>query len=167
MSELEVTTAAPVVNIKKRTRPTNQNRRIKSRDEGSDESGEESTEIMKPKIRTLPINTPTIQSTKGNNKEDNNLSMNTTTTTTTVYSSTREIVPKKYAGDATHTTEIDTATDRDARAILERNIKLNAEGVLDGEVEKIYRGQAGYKNYLPKDMAQVGTNKYTGYVLRY
>ena len=33
-------------------------------------------------------------------------------TGTTVYESAREIVAFKYAGDATHTTEIDTATDR-------------------------------------------------------
>jgi hypothetical protein len=52
---------------------------------------------------------------------------------------------------------------RDARAILERNIKLNSEGVLDGD-EKIYRGQAGYKNFITKDMSQVGSNKYTGSV---
>jgi hypothetical protein len=50
---------------------------------------------------------------------------------------------------------------RDARAILERNIKLNAEGVLDGQ-EKIYRGQGGYKNYITKDIASLGSNKYTG-----
>jgi hypothetical protein len=50
---------------------------------------------------------------------------------------------------------------RDARAILERNIKLNSEGVVDGE--KVYRGQAGYKNFISKNMAQVGSNKYTGY----
>jgi hypothetical protein len=50
---------------------------------------------------------------------------------------------------------------RDARAILERNIKLNSDGALNGE-EKIYRGQSGYKNYIAKDMAQVGSNKYTG-----
>ena len=30
----------------------------------------------------------------------------------TFYESTRSVVPAKYAGDATHTSEIDTATDR-------------------------------------------------------
>ena len=33
-------------------------------------------------------------------------------TGSTVYESSREIVAHKYAGDATHTSEIDTATDR-------------------------------------------------------
>lgn len=93
---------------------------------------------------------------------------------TTIYESTREVVAHKYAGDATHTSEIDTETDRfillvflfshhrfrDARAILERNIKLNSDGSLDGE--KVYRGLAGYKNFISKDISQVGSNKYTG-----
>jgi PDZ domain-containing secreted protein len=31
---------------------------------------------------------------------------------TTVFESSRELVPQSYAGDATHTTEVDTAHDR-------------------------------------------------------
>ena len=118
-----------------------------------------------------------------------------TGTTGTLYESARTIMPTKYAGDATHTSEIDTATDRysnqtsmcdrpdcldfffllriryigltdddllffrDARAILERNIKLNEEGTVD---DKLYRGQSGYKNFIKKDASQVGANKHTG-----
>jgi hypothetical protein len=48
---------------------------------------------------------------------------------------------------------------RDARAILERNIKLNEEGTVD---DKLYRGQSGYKNFIKKDASQVGANKHTG-----
>ena len=33
-------------------------------------------------------------------------------TVTTVFESSRELVPQSYAGDATHTIEIDTAHDR-------------------------------------------------------
>lgn len=80
---------------------------------------------------------------------------------TVVYESSRDVVPQSYAGDATYTSEIDTSTDRDARAILERNIKLNAEGVVDSE-QNIYRGQAGYKNFVKKDMENVSANKMTG-----
>ena len=80
---------------------------------------------------------------------------------TQVYLSSREIVPHTYAGDATHTSEIDTAIEKDARTILERNILLNANGVLDNE-PNVYRGQAGYKNFITKDLAQVGSNKHTG-----
>ena len=50
---------------------------------------------------------------------------------------------------------------RDARAILERNLKLNEEGVVDKE-PNVYHGQGGYKNYIKKDAAQIGANKYTG-----
>lgn len=78
-----------------------------------------------------------------------------------VYESTREIVPQSYAGDATHSTEIDTSADRDTRAILERNIKLSqasdgANGV------KLYQGQHAYKSLIPKTLDQVSSNKVSG-----
>ncbi|ETV92585.1 hypothetical protein, variant 1 [Aphanomyces invadans] len=74
--------------------------------------------------------------------------------------STRQAVRQSYAGDATYESQIDTEQDRDARAILEKNIKLNADGnELSG---KIYQGQAGYKNYATKKEASIGMNKYTG-----
>ncbi len=38
------------------------------------------------------------------------------------------VVTKQYSGNATHTSDIDTATDRDRRAILERNAALLATG---------------------------------------
>ncbi|CAK4074923.1 unnamed protein product [Aphanomyces euteiches] len=74
--------------------------------------------------------------------------------------STRQAVRQTYAGDATYELQIDTEKDRDARALLEKSIKLNAEGNdLSG---KIYQGQAGYKSYVTKKESQVGMNKYTG-----
>lgn len=42
-----------------------------------------------------------------------------------VFESSRSVVPVKNAGDATHYSEVDTAADRDARAMLEKNIRLN------------------------------------------
>lgn len=83
-----------------------------------------------------------------------------------VYESTREIVPQSYAGNATHTTEIDTAADRDARAILERNIKLshNNDGMND---VKLYQGQHAYKSLIPKTLDQVSSNKVSGLALYY
>ncbi|RHY34361.1 hypothetical protein DYB32_001005, partial [Aphanomyces invadans] len=55
---------------------------------------------------------------------------------------------------------MDARFQADARAILEKNIKLNADGnELSG---KIYQGQAGYKNYATKKEASIGMNKYTG-----
>lgn len=82
-------------------------------------------------------------------------------TVTTVYSSSGHSRPHVYAGDATHTTEIDTSTDKDARTVLERNIKLQESGVLDQE-PNVYRGQAAYRSFVHKDPAQVGNNKMTG-----
>jgi hypothetical protein len=83
---------------------------------------------------------------------------------TTVFESTKEILPQQYAGDATHTSEIDTATDRDARALLERSIELNESGALDNK--NVYLGQHAYKSYAKKDMSAVGANKFTGYALQ-
>ncbi|KAJ0403861.1 hypothetical protein P43SY_004834 [Pythium insidiosum] len=76
--------------------------------------------------------------------------------------SERQLVPQKYAGDATYESQIDTEKDRDARAILERNLKVNEDGTADAESGKVYRGQAAYKNYIKKNEAQIGMNKYTG-----
>lgn len=67
---------------------------------------------------------------------------------TAVFESTREGVAHKYGGDATHYSEIDTAIDRDARAVAEKNLKLAAENG-DG----FYRGLGAYKSYSGKDNA--------------
>ena len=77
-----------------------------------------------------------------------------------VYESTREIVPQQYAGNATSYTEIDTSADRDARAILERNIKLSSSEN-DGDT-KVYQGQNAYKSLIPKTLDQVSSNKVSG-----
>lgn len=47
---------------------------------------------------------------------------------------------------------------------MERNIKANVDGSAELDSGKVYRGQAGYKNYVSKNEAQIGMNKYTGYV---
>ncbi|OQR93101.1 hypothetical protein THRCLA_08555 [Thraustotheca clavata] len=74
--------------------------------------------------------------------------------------STRQAVRQTYAGDATYELQIDTEKDRDARALLEKNIKMNTE---DNEASgTFYQGKAGYKNYVTKKESQVGMNKYTG-----
>lgn len=73
-------------------------------------------------------------------------------------------MPQAYAGDATYETQIDTEKDRDARAIMERNIQRNEDGSAEQESGRVYKGQAGYKNYITKKESQVGMNKYTGCV---
>ena len=50
----------------------------------------------------------TAGSSKKNREGDSGLGA----TVTTVFESSRELVPQSYAGDATHTIEIDTAHDR-------------------------------------------------------
>jgi RING finger protein 113A len=79
-----------------------------------------------------------------------------------LFKSTREAVPVKMGGDATSHNEAETATDRDARAILERAIALQADGAGEVDGVKVYRGQAGYKQHIAKSESQVGGNKHTG-----
>mmetsp|Transcript_41606 Transcript_41606/g.68233 ORF Transcript_41606/g.68233 Transcript_41606/m.68233 type:complete len:233 (-) Transcript_41606:2-700(-) len=134
---------------KKKNLKNGKNMRRKRPKSDSDQSGDD-TKVAKVQITQKRIN---AFSTTSGSKEGMQQAG--------VYESTREVVPTKYAGDATYTTEIDTATDRDARAIAERNLKLNAEGATNDET-KIYRGQAGYKNYIEKKESQIGGNKYTG-----
>ncbi|CCI50606.1 hypothetical protein ABG067_005969 [Albugo candida] len=76
--------------------------------------------------------------------------------------SERQVVPHVYAGDATYETQIDTEKDRDARAVMEKNISLNKAGSIDDTSGKLYKGQAAYKNYIAKSESQIGMNKYTG-----
>lgn len=42
-----------------------------------------------------------------------------------LFESSRTAVPVSNSGGATHYTEIDTQADRDTRAILEKNVRLN------------------------------------------
>uniref|UniRef100_A0A7S2SXW6 C3H1-type domain-containing protein n=1 Tax=Rhizochromulina marina TaxID=1034831 RepID=A0A7S2SXW6_9STRA len=66
-----------------------------------------------------------------------------------------------YGGSATAESEIDTARDRDARALLEKSIRLQGDSEsVDGK--KVYRGQAGYKQFIEKKESQIGGNKHTG-----
>ena len=138
----------------KRRLPSNTvTKSIRPRLENEDDAKDEVTNIVKPDLR-LPTKkmVSTNRSSNIGRKEEE---------ITQIYHSNREIVPQKYAGDATATLEIDTEVEKDARSILERNIMLNETGVLDEE-PNVYRGQAAYKNYVKKDMAQVGSNKFTG-----
>jgi len=78
------------------------------------------------------------------------------------YASTREAAAHKYGGGATATSEMNTDTKNDARALLEKNILLNAgkDGTEVGD--GIYRGMAAQKSFVRKDIAQAGGNKQTG-----
>ena len=63
--------------------------------------------------------------------------------------------------DATRTFEAQTSTDRDARAVLERNQALNEGGGTNDETG-IYRGAAAYKNYIGRTDDEIRKSKYTG-----
>ncbi|CAM9424612.1 unnamed protein product, partial [Laminaria digitata] len=78
-----------------------------------------------------------------------------------LFESSRTAVPVNNAGGATHYTQIDTEADRDTRAILEKNVRLNEAGATTDQ-DGLYHGQAGYKNHIKKDEAQIGGNKHTG-----
>ena len=91
------------VQFKKRTKSIPSNLRPKS-ETNNVEDEEETLLTKKTKVTTNVLN------------EDSNAAVSSSVAVT--FESNREIMPQAYAGDATYTTEIDTATDRDARAIL-------------------------------------------------
>ena len=141
------------IQFKRRLPSSTAAKSIRPRLENEDDAKDEETSIVKPDLRLPAKKMVSTNRTSETSRAEEQV--------TQVYHSNREIVPQKYAGDATATLEIDTEVGRDARSILERNILLNETGVLDDE-PNIYRGQAAYKNYVKKDMSQVGSNKFTG-----
>ena len=83
----------------------------------------------------------------------------------------------EYSGGATATLEVDTAFDRDARAIAEKKIKIAGSlntstssgsgkevglGLGLGGEEKVYRGQAGYSSFVRRTNDDISKNKVTG-----
>jgi hypothetical protein len=139
--------------FKKRPR-VGQNLRIQKENTDSDDDDNNSSLLDKK------------QHKRDNRTEDSVDSHNISSYVTTVFESSREIVPQFYAGGATDTLEIDTSTDRDNRAILERNIKLNLGKSVGDDVTKFYQGRSAYKSLVEKKMDQVGANKITGFVMK-
>ena len=117
----------------------------------SDSEGEEDLALTRQALGTTTSSKSIL--TSSDNRNEGGLSVQ--------FASTRDSMPHKYGGDATATIEIDTSIDRDQRAILERNIKLQEEGI-DDDDKGLYKGQAGYTNFIKKDAAQIGGNKQTG-----
>lgn len=81
------------------------------------------------------------------------------------YESNRDAALVEQPGGATHTSEIDTAIDRDGRAILERTLQSRAEGSAGGGLSsRLYKGQAAYETtFVKTDVATaVGASKVTG-----
>lgn len=80
------------------------------------------------------------------------------------YAATKSTAPYRYGGDAFATSEIDTAADRDGRALLERKVALQnevasavASGAFSFESGKPreYKGLAGYSTFTaPKDATE-------------
>ncbi|KAF0712241.1 Aste57867_4890 [Aphanomyces stellatus] len=128
-----------------------QNKRRREADVESDGGADGTSAVTLPTKSRKKLNTFSSSAKKQNGSEVMDARFQT---------STRQSVRQSYAGDATYELQIDTEKDKDARAILEKNVKMNAEGNdLSG---KIYQGQAGYKNYVTKKESQIGMNKYTG-----
>ena len=63
-----------------------------------------------------------------------------------------------WTGDVDGT---DTSHDRDTRAILEKNLKLNQEGATSFDTGA-YAGEAGRKNWIERKESQIAGNKFTG-----
>ena len=82
---------------------------------------------------------------------------------TTVYASSRTADARAREG-VTWTGDVDgtdTSHDRDTRAILEKNLKLNQEGATSFDTGA-YAGEAGRKNWIERKESQIAGNKFTG-----
>ena len=151
-SEAKTTTTTQTVSFKKkkRKRKSRANRRTRAISTAKDGSSDDDTTVVQ--VAAKRKSTVNRFSTSNHRKKNavNDLQEVSDRTTTAI----------KVSGGATAIAEFDTAPDRDGRAIRERNIDLNESGVVDDAT--VYRGQAGYKNYIKKDKAQIAANKFTG-----
>ena len=124
-------------------------RQIRKRERDSDEEGS-SAAVARPskavagKVATFSTAPPSTAADAVRN--------------TTAIASDRSAAPHSYGGGAFASTEIDTAADRDGRALLERKLALQAEAreaatAADGKVPPqlgratTYRGLAAYNNF--------------------
>ncbi|SJK86617.1 RING finger protein 113A [Babesia microti strain RI] len=63
---------------------------------------------------------------------------------------------------ATSTYEIDTSSEHDCRATLERNLKIGKQ-ILAGELkDKVYRGKGAYRPAITMEESSIAASKYTG-----
>eukprot|EP00940_MAST-03C_sp_MAST-3C-sp2_P003347 g3347.t1 len=99
--------------------------------------------------------TNTFATTRTDSSKKSNLSSLSTV------ASKREVKSEvDHRSNATATDETGTATDRDATALLRRNIVLNESG--EAEDATKYRGKAGYKSYIKRDLSQIAMSKAKG-----
>lgn len=76
-----------------------------------------------------------------------------------VFASNRSATRIEHRGGAFEMSEVDAAASSDARALLEKKLKMQAEGKTNDET---YRGAAAYRSYVKIQESQIGGNKYTG-----
>lgn len=129
--------------------------RKRSREDGTDMSGAGDHITAKP---ARPEKRGTMFSTKDDEGESDDEEK---TAAAAVFPSNRSVERIEHRGGAFAMSEIDAETDRDARAILERKLQLEAKGQTNDET-KLYQGAAAYKSYVKLKESQIGGNKYTG-----
>ncbi|KAJ8601490.1 hypothetical protein CTAYLR_006708 [Chrysophaeum taylorii] len=79
--------------------------------------------------------------------------------TSAVWASNRTVERVEHRGGALEHSEVDVEQDKDARALLERKLRLEKEGKVEAGV---YRGANNYKSFVKVKESQIGGNKYTG-----
>ena len=138
---------AAVVTFKKRKRKKGKKRKLKT-DDGKGVENETEVKIPTSKRKSASAN---VSTTSKRPRTETSLAI-------TSDRDAKALVESR--GSATALDESETAKDRDATALLKRNIALNESGEADDG--KTYRGQSGYKSYIKKDMSRIGANKHTG-----
>lgn len=129
--------------------------RKRSREEGAEEAG---TGDHVAARSARPEKRGTLFSTKDDEGESDDEEK---TAAAAVFPSNRSVDRIEHRGGAFAMNEVDVERHKDARAILERKLQLEATGQTNDET-KLYQGAAAYKSYVKLKESQIGGNKYTG-----
>lgn len=139
-------------------RQIKQNARKRRNDSDNSESSEDETQVVRKekKVRGDPNFQKTSRQLQATKQEVHKSDSEDSSSEVGVSYKSNKLSGRDGPSDmgATATLEIETETDKDAQAIYEKSLKINAE--LKGkEDDKVYRGLANYAQYFEKkDTAQ-------------
>ncbi|XP_067941855.1 E3 ubiquitin-protein ligase RNF113A-like [Watersipora subatra] len=144
--------------FKKIKRRQQKNRRKESTDSDENDTSDEETSAVVKKERLIDLKNPMKQCTslralkrrRGQSESSESSNSDTNDRISSSYKSKRTAM-REGPDDmgATATVEIDTELGADAQTVYERTLAINKE-LKDKEDDKVYRGMAGYQQYIEK-----------------
>ncbi|KAF9016153.1 hypothetical protein CPC16_011647 [Podila verticillata] len=156
MSEADTSTAPNVPFFKKRAQSKNVRKRNLSDDDepniatSSTSSSELSSVSMKRSSKRAPQTSHADAFQASSTSSANRLASKEDADKTVGVSYKASLEGNVRIDDATRTQEIDTAYDRDAKAVIDRHMRAVEAGVDDPVDSGLYKGMAGYKSHIQK-----------------